>query len=211
MELEGMRREFRGAGLRKEKAGNDPILLFAEWFAEAIRHNKAEPNAMAISTVSSEGVPSIRIVLLKSFGPEGFSFYTNYGSSKAQDLEKHPFASALFYWPSLDRQIRLSGKVMRTGEKESDRYFYSRPFGSRISAVISPQSQKIPSREWLENKWQELFDQADEESLKRPEYWGGYRIIPEKIEFWQGRENRLHDRLLFTMNGNGWEVDRLAP
>jgi pyridoxamine 5'-phosphate oxidase len=164
-----------------------------------------------LATATSDGKPSARMVLLKDLDTDGFTFFSNYDSKKGNQLEVNPFASLVFFWPELERQVRIEGKVTRTLRKVSDEYFNTRPEGSRIGSWASPQSQRIPSREYLENlqkDYQKLFQQR---MLERPENWGGYKLLPLLFEFWQGRENRLHDRFEYTRNGNMWEIYRLAP
>ncbi|MBP8917507.1 MAG: pyridoxamine 5'-phosphate oxidase [Chitinophagales bacterium] len=186
-----------------------PLLQFASWFEEAGKAGISEPNAMVLSTVSLEGKPSSRVVLLKEFNGKGFIFFTNYLSKKGQELSQNPNACLNFWWGPLERQIRISGVITKISEKECDDYFYSRPIGSQAGAVISQQSSEIESREWLEQKFIEIQLKGE---IKRPDHWGGYILIPETLEFWQGRSNRLHDRLVYdkTENGN-WKIKRLAP
>ncbi len=186
-----------------------PILQFSSWFEEAGKAGIPEPNAMVLSTVSSEGKPSSRVVLLKEFTSQGFIFFTNYLSKKGQELAKNPNACLNFWWGPLERQIRIEGVMEKISEKESDDYFYSRPIGSQAGAVISPQSTEIINREWLEQKFIEIQLKGE---IIRPDHWGGYILIPESLEFWQGRSNRLHDRLVYDKAENGtWKIKRLAP
>lgn len=186
-----------------------PLLQFASWFEEAGKAGIPEPNAMVLSTVSPDGKPSSRVVLLKEFNGKGFIFFTNYLSKKGHDLEQNPNACLNFWWGALERQIRISGKIEKISEKENDEYFYSRPIGSQAGAVISPQSREIESREWLEQKFIEIQLKGE---IKRPDHWGGYILMPDTLEFWQGRSNRLHDRLVYEkMEGENWKIKRLAP
>lgn len=189
----------------------DPYRLFDLWLAEAVASGEPEPTAMTVATVSSAGQPSARVVLLKSVGEDGFTFFTNYRSRKGNEIAANAKVSLVFFWPLTQRQVRVEGMAVVTEASESDAYFLSRPEGSRISATASPQSEVIASRRDLEQRY---FDAAgDPASLtRRPQYWGGYRVIPFNIEFWQGRENRLHDRILFSLTDEGvWRINRLAP
>lgn len=189
----------------------DPYQLFDLWLAEAVSSGEPEPTAMTLTTVSSNGQPSARIVLLKSVGDDGFTFFTNYHSRKAREIAGNDSVSLVFFWPLTQRQVRIEGKAVMTEASESDAYFLSRPEGSRISAVASPQSEMIASRRDLEQRY---FDAAGDPATltRRPQFWGGYRVIPSAVEFWQGRENRLHDRILFTLSVEGsWQISRLAP
>ncbi|CAH8828219.1 unnamed protein product [Trichobilharzia szidati] len=206
----------------------DPLLLFKSWFEEAVECGQVfEPNAMALATCSKECIPSVRFVLLKELDENGFHFFTNYDSRKAQELDSNPHASLLFYWEFLKRQVRIEGTVSRCSNTESEEYFQSRPKVSQISATVSQQSQIIPSREFLDKKYSELENKyADQEKLPKPSNWGGYILHPQSIEFWQGQTNRLHDRIRFRrvdqmtdenpseltyQADNGWVYERLAP
>lgn len=208
-ELARMRIEYARTGLDESVAGDDPIALAREWFADAIAAQVHEPNAMALATATATGEPSVRIVLLKGLDEQGAVFFTNYESRKGHELAQNPRAAAVMLWHPLHRQLRIEGAVTRLDEAESDAYFLARPEGARISATSSPQSQVVADREELERRWRE----ADEggAAQQRPASWGGYRIAPEVLEFWHGRENRLHDRLRFTRAGDRWQRDRLAP
>ncbi len=210
MNLFGIRNEYRLHAL-DEKITRNPFQLFTIWLDEAIKGKVNEPTAMTLATATPEGYPSARIVLLKSFSPEGFLFFTNYQSRKGRELETNNKAALLFFWPELERQIRIEGIVSRTPAKVSDHYFMSRPYESRISAAVSPQSEPVASRSLLESLWELKSLQTNENKLTRPDFWGGYTILPEKIEFWQGRPNRLHDRILFQKENNIWKISRLAP
>jgi len=186
------------------------LLQFNTWFQEAIDSAALEPNAMTLSTATSSGVPSSRVVLLKGVD-EGFVFYTNYESKKGQQLAANPHACLNFFWPELERQIRVEGIVAKVSSQESDQYFDSRPFKSRIGAHASPQSQRIEKRDVLKNIAEELLKRFTEGAVPRPEHWGGYRLLPHYMEFWQGRASRLHDRICYEQVNNRWEKYRVAP
>lgn len=191
----------------------DPIAQFRLWFDEVCATDIAEANAMVISTVGEDCRPSSRTVLMKGFDERGVVFFTNYASQKGREIEANPHVSVLFYWPSVQRQVRWSGVATRVPASESDAYFRQRPRGSQVGALASPQSQPIPNQRWLAERYASLEAQYGEElDIPRPEHWGGYRIAPDEIEFWQGRENRLHDRILYTRDEHGeWQNQRLAP
>ncbi len=206
-----LRKEYQFQSLSEDDVNNNPIVQFDTWWKEAVNAEIVEVNAMTLATASTDGVPSARIVLLKEFTEKGFVFYTNYESYKAQQLAENPRASLLFFWKELERQIRITGLVEKVSEEESDAYFNSRPIGSRIGASASPQSHTIENRQWLEQKVKETEDTWNDET-KRPSFWGGYRVKPVIIEFWQGRPSRLHDRIQYTLQENGgWMKERLAP
>lgn len=208
-----MRTSYERATLGDQEVNADPIAQFAIWFEEARTSTVKEANAMILSTVDSEGHPSARTVLLKGFDADGFVFYSNYESRKGREMAANPFVALTFYWGPLERQVRVTGVVERVPAGLSDTYFESRPEGSRIGAVASPQSEEIPNRAWLEERVSKLTASLEEgEPLKRPEWWGGYRVRPVEIEFWQGRPNRLHDRIRFLRDETGsWTHARLAP
>jgi pyridoxamine 5'-phosphate oxidase len=212
LDVSGLREEYTRAGLRETDAHPDPIEQFRGWFDEALAANLYEPNAMTLATATREGRPSARVVLLKGFDERGFVFYTNYEASKAQELEENPFCALVFYWGELERQVRIEGRAERVSEKESDAYYRSRPRGSQLGAWVSKQSRPVEDRETLEVRLRELEAEYEGREVPRPPFWGGYRIEPEEIEFWQGRENRLHDRLLYRrQDGGSWRVERLQP
>ena len=190
---------------------HDPIELFANWFTEALAGDFLEPSAMTVCTVGADGRPSARQVLLKSYGVDGFVFYTNYRSRKAQELDEHPFASAVLWWDRLYRQVRIEGQVEIAADDVSDRYFATRPRGSQIGAWASPQSEVLGSFDDLGERVRELEDRFSDRPVNRPQHWGGYIIVPDCIEFWQGRTDRLHERLRFTLNSTGWQQTILAP
>lgn len=211
MNIADLRRDYSHATLSEHDADRDPIKQFSKWFEEALAAKMPEPNAMSVATVGSNGRPSSRILLLKDVDARGFSWYTNYTSRKAQDLEHNPYAALTFHWVELERQVRIEGKVERVPAAESDAYFGIRPLKSRLGAHASDQSQAIASRELLEKK----FDDAEQQlgdNPPRPLHWGGYRLTPDVIEFWQGRSSRLHDRVLYTRAADGnWQRQRLQP
>jgi pyridoxamine 5'-phosphate oxidase len=211
MNLDQFRKEYRLGELKDDSLEADPILQFASWFKHAAEVIQEDITTMVLATSSPEGKPAARIVLLKDFDEHGFTFYTNYRGRKGKELEMNPYAAILFYWQALERQVRIEGRVERISEQESDEYFNKRPTESKISAVISPQSEPVASRKVLEDRWVEFLKENFSEEIKRPDYWGGYRLIPERIEFWQGRVNRLHDRFVYTRTATGWMIERLAP
>lgn len=189
----------------------DPFARFDEWLAMARAADEVQPDAMALATMGGSGRPSVRIVLLRGHGPEGFCFYTNFESRKGRELDASPYAALAIWWGRLARQVRIEGAVERLPDRDADDYFARRPRGSRISAVISPQSAVIAGREVLEARSRELAERLAGGDVPRPPYWGGYRVIPDTIEFWQGREDRLHDRDLYRRDEDGWVMERLAP
>ena len=190
----------------------DPIVQFGQWFREAKRTETVLPNAMAVATATEMAHPSVRIVLLKDFNRNGFVFFTNYTSRKGKELGENPHVELMFWWGALERQVRIEGRIEKVTQRESDAYFRTRPRESQIGAHASPQSKRIKSREELERKATLLAQRFKGKNIPRPESWGGYRVRPEKIEFWQGREARLHDRILYTKSGkNRWRIVRLAP
>jgi pyridoxamine 5'-phosphate oxidase len=205
-----LRRNYDRDVLLEADAAADPMAQFAAWFETAVGGEIYEPNAMTLSTAGADGQPSSRMVLLKGYDPEGFVFYTNLESRKAQELAQNPRASLLFWWDRLHRQVRIEGTVAQVGAAEADVYFASRPHGSRIGAIASPQSRVIEGREVLEARVAELTARHPED-VPRPHHWGGYRLRPEQLEFWQGRPSRLHDRLRYTRSGGAWRMERLAP
>lgn len=207
------RKSYERAALDEHGIDRDPFQQFTIWYDEAVAAGLPEPEAMTLSTATLEGQPSARIVLLRGYDERGFCFFSNYSSQKGQELAANPYAAVTFHWVELERQVRISGRVEKVTEAESDAYFQSRPSQSRIGAWSSPQSNVISSRDALEDMFKKYQKQyLDETAIPRPEHWGGYRVIPERIEFWQGRPNRLHDRLRFIRIDQGpWTLQRLAP
>ena len=190
----------------------DPVVEFDRWFSQAQEAKALEPNAMTLATATRAGAPSARIVLLKGYDERGFVFFTDYRSQKGTELEQNPQASLVFFWPELERQVRITGTVERTSAQESEAYFRSRPRGSRLGAWVSHQSRVIPSRAQLESGLREVEERFPTDDVPLPPHWGGYRLRPEKVEFWQGREDRLHDRIRYLRKKNGgWQVERLSP
>mgnify|MGYP003633701217 FL=1 len=206
-----LRRDYTRDGLTEAQAPDEPHLLFATWFAQAVEIETTEANAMMLATVDEQGQPHLRTLLLKGFDERGFVFFTNYQSAKGEQLVAQPLAAMTFWWHDLERQVRIEGQVERVSDEESDVYFHSRPAGSRLGAWASPQSQVIAGREVLEQRLAALEIQYAEAQPPRPPHWGGYRVVPQAIEFWQGRSSRLHDRLRYRLQGGQWLRERLAP
>ena len=206
-----MRQEYSKKKLTEAKAAANPYKQFAKWWKQALRLAIVEPNAMTLATASADGMPSARIVLLKEFNADGFVFCTNYNSFKGQQLEENPKACLVFFWKEIERQVRITGLVEKISAEENDEYFYSRPKESQVSASISPQSQVIESREWLDDNFKKAKKTSGKD-ISRPDHWGGYRVKPVIFEFWQGRPGRLHDRLQYSLQDDGtWKIERLAP
>ncbi len=210
-ELHHLREHYAGQPLLESDLDPDPVAQFRKWFGEARESGIPEPNAMTLGTAGDDGRVSLRTVLLKAYDAKGFVFFTNYGSRKAAQIEENPSASILFPWVSLARQVEISGPVEKISAAESLAYFLSRPHGSRLGAWVSEQSTIISSREVLRAKYAELKEKFASGEIPKPEGWGGYRVVPQRIEFWQGGEDRLHDRLVYTRAGEGWAISRLAP
>ncbi|MGA8029783.1 MAG: pyridoxamine 5'-phosphate oxidase [Bryobacteraceae bacterium] len=213
MFLTDLREEYRLGGLTEQNCETNPIVQFERWMKDAQAADLKEPNAMTLSTATSDGRPSGRVVLLKEVSDIGFVFYTNYHSRKSRELETNPFAALTFYWPELERQVRAEGQVRRVSRQQSEAYFQSRPKGSRLGAWASKQSEVLPDRASLDVKLRAVEAKyAETDDVPVPEFWGGYCLIPETMEFWQGRTNRLHDRLQYRRKGeNTWVVERLSP
>jgi pyridoxamine 5'-phosphate oxidase len=207
-----IRKEYKLQTLSEKDVHTNAFRQFDKWWQEAIHSGLDEVNAMTLATASADGMPDARIVLLKGFDENGFVFFTNYNSAKGQQLLENPRASLVFFWAALERQVRISGLVSLASSKASDEYFNSRPEGSRIGAWASPQSDVIESREWLEENEKKLKEELAGNPMHRPPHWGGYLVKPVRMEFWQGRPSRLHDRILYSLQGNGsWNIERLAP
>jgi pyridoxamine 5'-phosphate oxidase len=211
MNISELRTEYSRASLNETDIDPDPVQQFSKWFAEALNAEVPEANAMSLATVDRNGRPSSRIVLIKDFGPDGFTWFTNYASRKGHDLQARPYAALLFYWIALERQVRIEGRVERLPEAASDAYFHSRPLASRIGALASAQSVAVADRATLEAQYAQAAQQYDEHP-PRPGHWGGYRLIPDAFEFWQGRPSRLHDRIHYAQQADGsWLRQRLQP
>jgi pyridoxamine 5'-phosphate oxidase len=210
-ELLNIRREYFNAKLDESTMDPNPMIQFQKWLDEAIKSDETEPTAMVLSTVSTDGKPSSRVVLLKETGRYNLIFFTNYTSRKGRELAANPHASALFFWPDLQRQVRIEGKVEKSSSLDSDQYFASRPEASQLASWASSQSEIIESRDKLEEAFKQETLRFAKDPVSRPPHWGGFQLIPDNYEFWQGRENRLHDRLKYIKNGDEWAIVRLAP
>ena len=210
MNIADLRQEYMRAGLSEADADRDPLRQFERWFKDALGAKLPLPNAMTLATVTPEGAPSARVVLLKGIDHGGFVFYTSYRSRKARELERRGAACLVFMWSDLERQVRVEGNVEKVSSADSDAYFASRPLGARHSAWASPQSEVVPDRKTLESAAAEVRARYGDKP-PRPPHWGGYRVLPREIEFWQGRADRLHDRLLYRKSGDAWSIERLAP
>lgn len=211
MSMQDLRKEYSGRPLDEASVAADPIGQFQVWFDEAVASGLREPNAMTLATVGPDQRPAARVVLLKEFDRAGFVFFTNYESRKGRELEGAGQAALVFYWAELERQVRIEGTVARVAPAESDSYFASRPAGARLGAWASPQSRVIAGRAELDERLAAVAARFGESEVERPAHWGGYRVAPELVEFWQGRPSRLHDRIQYRLAGGGWAIERLAP
>ncbi|WP_028298111.1 pyridoxamine 5'-phosphate oxidase [Olivibacter sitiensis] len=211
LHLEDIREEYKQAELHESSVKANPLEQFDIWFKEALLAKVPEVNAMTLATADSKGIPNARIVLLKHASEEGFSFYTNYVSEKGEEMAKNPFVALVFFWSQLERQVRVLGQVEKLSVQESTAYFHSRPIGSQLGAWASPQSKEIPNREYLQKRIKELETEYEGNEVPKPPHWGGYLVRPFRVEFWQGRPNRLHDRIRYELVDNNWEIVRLAP
>jgi len=211
MSIADLRKDYSRAMLTETEVDPDPTVQFATWFRQAMEAGIPEANAMSVATVGADGRPSSRILLIKEFNRDGFTWFTNYRSRKGRDLEVHPYAALLFHWVELERQVRIEGRVERLAPEQSDAYFQSRPLNSRLGALASDQSEAIASREMLEQRFAQVVASQGDQPV-RPPHWGGYRLIPDRMEFWQGRPSRLHDRIVYTRRKDGaWDRERLQP
>ncbi|HYC40558.1 MAG TPA: pyridoxamine 5'-phosphate oxidase [Chitinophagaceae bacterium] len=211
-DIAAIRKHYSQKTLSENDVAADPIQQFGRWWEEAVSAEIEEVNAMTLATASLDAVPSARIVLLKGFSTEGFIFFTNYNSYKGRQLAENPKACLVFFWKELERQVRIIGLVGKLGADENDKYFHSRPLDSQVGAAASPQSEVIQSRHWLEEQFRRVEQEVRENQVQRPLHWGGYRVRPVIIEFWQGRLSRLHDRIQYTLEDSGrWKIERLAP
>ncbi|MBN1989110.1 MAG: pyridoxamine 5'-phosphate oxidase [Bacteroidales bacterium] len=210
-DISAIRKEYLITQLNEDDVQSDPLKQFEQWLNEAVESNVNEPTAMTLATSTFEGKPSARVVLLKGVSPEGFSFFTNYDSKKGKQILQNPYGALVFFWPELERQVRIEGKIAKLTDKQSDEYFKTRPEGSKIGAWASPQSQVIPNRKYIENLKSDFHEEFSKRTIKRPPNWGGYVLAPTCIEFWQGRADRLHDRIQYTLTNGIWTIERLAP
>jgi len=206
-----LRHDFSKQTLDEKNVSINPILQFEKWFKEAVDAHVNEPNAMTVCTATKEGKPSARILLLRNFNEDGFVYYTNYASRKGTEINTNPNCALLFFWPELERQVRIEGSVQKQSAEESDLYFNTRPRGSKLGAWTSEQSRVIANRDVLNEEYEKISKKYPDENVPRPPHWGGYLLNPTSIEFWQGRPSRLHDRILYVLENNNWKIERLAP
>jgi len=211
MSIADIRKDYKQHSLSEADVAADPFTQFQQWWDQAIASEIDEVNAMTLATASNDGIPSARIVLLKGFSSKGFTFFTNYNSYKGKQLDENPKACLVFFWKELERQVRITGLIEKVSAAESDEYFNSRPQNSRIGAIASPQSEVIKDRSWLEERENELKQKFEQLPIQRPAHWGGYRVVPINFEFWQGRESRLHDRICYERQNDGWNIFRRSP
>lgn len=209
--LAELRREYSLQELSEASVAADPFVQFANWFDEYLNSGPLEPNAFTLSTVAADGTPSSRVVLLKGFDPTGFVFFTNYESKKARDLNADPRAALHFFWPELERQIAIAGRAEKVSREESESYFASRPKASKLGAWASKQSERLSGRKELEDRMDEIRERFDDDEVPCPPFWGGFRVVPIRFEFWQGRPSRLHDRICYELEAGGWNILRLYP
>jgi pyridoxamine 5'-phosphate oxidase len=211
MSIADLRKDYSRASLTEADVDPDPIRQFSLWFGQAMESGVPEANAMSVATVGADGRPSSRILLIKDFNRDGFTWFTNYRSRKGRDLESQPYAALLFHWVELERQVRIEGRVEKLAPEQNDAYFHSRPLNSRLGALASDQSETIASRDMLEQRFAQTAESHGDQPV-RPAHWGGYRLVPDRVEFWQGRPSRLHDRILYTRQQDGaWRTERLQP
>ncbi|SEM21072.1 pyridoxamine 5'-phosphate oxidase [Halomonas caseinilytica] len=210
-DIADIRRDYEGGRLEEDQVPDDPLALFDEWLALALETEGDDGNVMTLATADSQGMPHARVVLLKDVSEQGLVFYTNYQSHKGSELANVPHAALVFWWPSLGRQVRVEGPVEQVSDAESDAYFASRPRASQLGAWVATQSVVIPGRNWLEEREQRFQRAYEGQEIERPGHWGGYRVVPEMIEFWQGQPSRLHDRIRYECRANAWHRFRLAP
>lgn len=206
-----LRHDFSKQTLDESQVDKSPFLQFEKWFKEAVDAHVNEPNAMTVATASKSGKPAARILLLRNFNENGFVFYTNYTSRKGEEIDENPNCALLFFWPELERQVRIEGKLIKQSSAESDLYFNTRPRTSKLGAWTSPQSKVVKNRKELDELYEQMSQRFPSEDVPRPPHWGGYVLQPDSIEFWQGRPSRMHDRILYTLVNGNWKIERLAP